>query len=109
MEEEAEKKIRITGTLIRKLLSGEAVEIYNGFGPLHELMDEDARDRVFAEIVKEKEVRDISIYYEKYNDGELTDTNEVYRLPYSTNRKWLRTALKNAQEQWHTSMWCSRP
>ena len=104
--------IKITSNLIKKLLSGENIKIYDKEGySLPKEENETLRDLVFAEVLKGEFEKVISIYYEKEvhkktpngKNPEIYETEEIYRLPYPKNKKWLRTAIKNAQEQWYTS------
>lgn len=103
--------IKITSKLIKKFLAGDRIEIYNeeGIQLLHE-ENGTLRDIVYAEIIRGHFEKSISIYLEKEayekdkeNFSEMYYTEEIYKLPYSKNKKWIKSSLKNAQEQWCTS------
>jgi hypothetical protein len=108
-------KARITNGLVEKLLAGETIELSDTQGMvLPEEEHEELRDIVFAKVLEGRVVKVIAICLEKEviyldkktnnrtDDGEIYDTEEMYRLPYSTNKEWLKTALKYAREQSHS-------
>jgi hypothetical protein len=102
--------IKITNRLIKKLLTEDRIEIYREEDELQE-ENEILRNIVYAEILKGNYEKKISIYLEKEaseknagkDSAEIYHTEEIYKLPYSKNKKWLKISIKNAQKQWCTS------
>jgi hypothetical protein len=112
---EKDYKAKITNGLVKKLLAGEIVELSDTQGMvLPKEEHEELRDVVYAKVLEGEVAKVIAIclgkeviYLDKKtndrtDDGEIYHTEEMYRLPYSTNKRWLKKGLRKARKQSHS-------
>ncbi|MDO8517385.1 MAG: hypothetical protein Q7S33_04660 [Nanoarchaeota archaeon] len=88
--------------LVKKLLGGKTITLfYNRYNDGSEENPDITIDHLFAEIETSETYKDIVIKLSKENDETIWDTYEVYRIPYLTNFKILKSILKEATKQSH--------
>ena len=85
---------------IKNLLNGRGACLHYSRVELGDEKEPDIMiDNIYAKVVEEENKKDIVVYLSKEDDENRWNAYEIYRIPFTNNKYFLRTFLKEVKKR----------